>query len=155
MAENSKGDLRGSSATTKQPDAGTPSASATKREATEIYHVVGPGSLMRTVNTVVEGKPRRSTVMIPPGELLELTSEEAAAFGAAVAIGEPPPPPPKLSDRKAGQYRVKGPGSVMFTVTTDRGGGKTTVQTKMHPPGTILPMTAEQARKLGDVLEAV
>lgn len=161
MAEQSKGDLGRSSATsTKQPDAVHAAAPATKREPTEIYHVVGPGSLMRTVTNTVDGKARKSTVQIPPGELLELTAAEAAELGSRVALGEQPPPPPPIGERKGGQYRVKGPGSVMFTVTedrgvTERGERKTISQTKLHATGALLTLTASEARELGAVVEAV
>jgi hypothetical protein len=97
---------------------------------TDIYHVVGPGSVL------IGGKP------LPPGELLELTKEEAEKLGAAVALGEPPPKPVPAEKREAGRYRVRGPGSVL----KDR---------IHHQPGTELDLSEDDARSLGDSVEPV
>lgn len=102
----------------------------TKAAKTEIYHVVGPGSLMR------KGE------FLPPGELLELTEAEAKELGDVVALGEALPPPVPVSKRKAGKYRVKGPGSVMR-------------ERKLLAPGTMLELSEDDARSLGDAVEPV
>lgn len=101
-----------------------------EQQETEIYHVVGPGSL------------RRSGEMLPPGELLELTTKEAKDLGAMVAPGEPAPNAPSPDKRKAGKYRVKGPGSVL------QGG-------VFRKPGEELTLTEEDARSLGDAVVPV
>jgi hypothetical protein len=93
-------------------------------------------------------------VLIPAGELVELTEEEAAGYGDAVVLGTPPPPPTAISARKAGRYRVAGPGKVKH------GGGVGAdgkyVPGVFHVAGTVLNLTEEDARSLGaSVVEAV
>lgn len=102
----------------------------TKAAKTEIYHVVGPGSLMR------KGE------LLPPGELIELTEKEAKELGGLVALGEAPPPPVPVAKRKAGKYSVKGPGSVLRERT-------------LLGPGTMLELNENDARSLGDAVEPV
>ena len=135
MAESNKGDL--SRSTQSKPDAGNQSAPATK-PVTEIYYVRGPGSIARSI---VVGRVQQR-VLIPAGELIELTAEEAAGYGDAVVMGTPPPPPADVSKRAAGEYVVRGPGRVKF--------GK-----EWHAKGARLRLTEEDARSLGSaVVEA-
>jgi hypothetical protein len=114
--------------------------------ATDIYHVVGPGSVLRTVLVGT----RKTRVNVGPGELIELTEEDARALGALVAKGEPPPPPTPPEQRKAGRYRVVGPGGIKAKDEDERDGAS-----RFRRPGDVLRLTAESARSLGkSIIEA-
>lgn len=126
------GQQRGKGERDSSPTATTddPRGVETKPAKTEIYHVVGPGSLMRKGD------------VLPPGELIELTEKEALELGAVVALGEAPSPPVPVTKRRAGSYRVKGPGSVLR-------------ERKLLAPGTMLELSEDDARSLGDAVEPV
>lgn len=125
------------------PAAPQPATEAKQPEpTTDIYHVVGPGPLLRVQRIKrPDGRVLKQTVAIGVGELVELTPEEAKSLGKAVALGEPPPPPPPASERKAGRYRIRGPGSVM-------------VKHKLCRPGEVIDLSAEDAQGLGDQVES-
>ena len=77
-----------------------------------------------------------------PGDKIALTRSEADSMGDMVSSKAPPEPEPPSADRKAGKYRVKGPGSVKYA-------------RKMRRPGDVLDLDAEDARALGDLVESV
>lgn len=95
---------------------------------TDIYHVVGPGSLRR------KGETHQA------GDLVELKNDEAKSLTGLVAKGDPPKPPRPSAERQAGKYIVAGPGILRKDLHTYRAGD--TVQ-----------LTAEEARKLGHVVK--
>jgi hypothetical protein len=99
-----------------------------KAAARKPFHVVGPGSVLFGG----EG--------YPAGSLLELTAEEAAGLGEAVAAGKPKPAPRAIEKRVAGRYRVAGPGLVQW-------GGRP------REKGFELDLSAEEARSLGAAVE--
>jgi len=114
--------------------------------ATDIYHVRGPGSLMRTVEA--DGKKTRVAAM--PGELVELTPQEAEELGDLVVQGEPPSPPTPPEKRSAGLFLVVGPGAVKCRDQNDADGSS-----KFYPAGSVVKLTREDARSLGEqIVEA-
>jgi len=91
------------------------------------FHVVGPGRL----------KFRGSRYEM--GDTLELTDDEAEILGDQVATGAPRAHVP-TEQRKAGEYRVVGPGSVKF-------------DGKYHTAGALLDLDEKDARSLGEHVE--
>jgi hypothetical protein len=110
---------------TEQP---VPKGAKEPVEPTDIFHVVGPSTVRR------DGKK------YGPGELLELTEAEATAIGTLVKRGEPEPVEDRSVKRKAGQYRIVGPGCI-------RAGNIN------REPGDTIQLTADQAEELGDLVE--
>jgi hypothetical protein len=97
----------------------------------ETFHVVSAGSLR------YEGDAYAN------GDSIELTPAEAEELGAeVVARGKAPPKAIEIADRKAGKYKVAGPGSVFM-------GGR------FHEAGTLLELNQSDARSLAEyVVEA-
>jgi hypothetical protein len=98
------------------------------KPATDIYHVVGPGSITR-------GKSQ-----IKANEIVELTAAEAAALGGLVAKGEAPKPPPDPQKRAAGRYRFIGKGTCWYNGVE-------------RSAGFVMDLTEKDARALGDQIE--
>lgn len=94
------------------------------------FHVVGPGSVTFGGATYAKG------------DELELTQAEATSLGAAVAPGFAPAAPEDVSKRKAGRYRVRGPGSVWHSG-------------KLREKGAELELDELDARTLGATVEPV
>lgn len=95
-------------------------------EATSEYHVAGPGS------AYIDGR------MVPPGEVVQLTAGAAKALGEAVRPGRPPVV--DYTARDAGSYVVVGPGSVCSNG-------------KFHGPGSVIQLSADDARRFGDLVK--
>ena len=102
-----------------------------RRKNRKTYHVVSNGSVLH------DGEHYEH------GESLLLTDAEAADLGEGiVAPGTAPPPPVDAATRKGGKYRVAEERNVMH-------GGR------MYGPGSVLELSAEDARSIGDyVVEA-
>jgi hypothetical protein len=66
------------------------------------FHVVGPGSVH------VDGETYAA------GAEIELTDAESAGLGTSVAKGKAPPKGEEIAQRRAGRYRVAGPGFVWY-----------------------------------------
>jgi len=102
-----------------------------RKKNRKTYHVVSEGSVLH------DGERYEH------GENLLLTEAEAADLGSGiVAGGNAPPAPVVVGVRKAGKYRVAEERNVMHAG-------------KFHGPGTILELSQEDARSIGDyVVEA-
>jgi membrane protein involved in colicin uptake len=98
-------------------------AAKAKARRTE-FHVVGPGSVH------FGGK------LYKANDVIGLTPEEAAEMGELVAEGRPKPPPAAIAQRKAGKYKVAGPGTVWFSG-------------KPREKGFALDLDEAEARSLG------
>jgi membrane protein involved in colicin uptake len=99
-----------------------------KAKSRRVYHVPGPGSLH------FGGKLYRA------GDELKLTDDEADELEDMVKPGTKPAAPTDIAKRRAGKYRVKGPGS-MFE------GGK------IRAAGFEMDLDQDEARKLGNAIE--
>jgi hypothetical protein len=131
------------------------SASSTKPQNDEVetneavetrtYHVVM--AIMRTVistKIAADGKEMtmRNTDLLRPGTVLELTDEEAREYGERVklGLGKQVLPPDHYQKRRAGKYRVVGPGAVII----DR---------RVRRPGSVITLTENDARRLAALVE--
>jgi hypothetical protein len=103
---------------------------AVRAKNRETFHVVSPGAI------------RYDGASYANGDSIELTPAEAEDLGDVVARGKAPPKPIEIAERKAGKYKVAGPGSVYS-------GGR------FREPGTVLDLGEEDARSLAEyVVEA-
>jgi hypothetical protein len=85
------------------------------------YHVAGPGSLSFGGQTLA------------PGETLQLTILEAEELGAIVAPGTKAERVVSRDKRAAGAYCIGGPGSIWQ-------------DGRLHEPGAVVQLSAEEAR---------
>jgi membrane protein involved in colicin uptake len=101
-----------------------------KAKSRRVYHVPGPGSVH------FGGKLYRA------GDELRLTDDEATELEDTVKPGQKPAAPADIAKRRAGRYRVKGPGGVF------EGG-------KIRQAGFEMDLDQDEARKLGNAIEEV
>ena len=114
---------------------------APDRQKTDLYRVVGPGSVFRNEKVKDSvGKDRVVTKAYKPNELLELTAEEAASYGKSVDLADNPVEQPPAK-RRAGRYRLLGPESFHCEVEVD---GKK--QHRVYRKGDVIELSEEDAR---------
>jgi hypothetical protein len=83
-----------------------------------------------------------------PGAVVSLTPADAASLGGAVTSTLTVPVAEEIAKREAGLYEVAGPGSVWAVAGDEE-------RSHSQPPGTLLELSAEDARDLGTAIRAV
>lgn len=125
----------------QQQASGVGQKSAPDGQKTDLYRVVGPGSVFRNEKVKDSvGKERVITRTYKPNELLELTADEAASYGKAVDLADNPVEQPPAK-RKAGRYKLLGPESFHREVEVD---GKK--QHRVYHKGDVVELSEEDAR---------
>ena len=127
----------------QQQGSGVVQKAAPEGQKTDLYRVVGPGSVFRNEKVKDSaGKERVVTRLYKPGgsDLLELTAEEAAGYGKLVDLADNPQQVPALK-RKAGRYRLLGPESLHRDIEVN---GKK--EHRVYVKGDVVDLSEEDAR---------
>ena len=82
------------------------------------------------------------------GGVVALTGADAQSLGDAITSILTVPVAEEISKREAGIYEVAGPGGVWATLGDEE-------RARMHGPGTLLELSAAEARDLGTAIRAV